>query len=127
MRGTNNGDGDMFKGPWWAYVLNRQGLATVLVLFGVFGGSFGLWKTGTWIGSNVLIPLTNRQIKLMDALDESVSTQTKVLDELRLQGAENHDVMIENAQLSQRNNEMLQELFRIYVQPSDTRPLQQRK
>jgi|688.fasta_scaffold252564_4 hypothetical protein len=65
------------KEPWWITATKQLGLPTVLlVLLGI-----GIYNASVWLGSNVLRPLTERQIEFINQVDVSVKKITTIVEE----------------------------------------------
>jgi len=64
------------KEPWWMNVIKQLGLPTMLLLVLVYGA----WEGATWFGTNILVPLTERQIIFINQVDESVKKITDIVE-----------------------------------------------
>lgn len=65
------------KEPWWVVATKQLGLPTVLlILVGI-----GIYNSSTWLGSNVLKPLTERQIEFINQVEKSVERITYIVEE----------------------------------------------
>jgi hypothetical protein len=64
------------KEPWWMNVIKQLGLPTLLLLVLVYGA----WEGAAWFGTNILIPLTERQIIFINQVDESVKKITEIVE-----------------------------------------------
>lgn len=62
--------------PWWMVTIKQLGLPTMLLLILVYGA----WESASWFGSNILIPLTERQIIFINQVDESVKKITEIVE-----------------------------------------------
>lgn len=62
--------------PWWMVTIKQLGLPTLLLLVLVYGA----WEGATWFGTNILIPLTERQIIFINQVDESVKKITEIVE-----------------------------------------------
>lgn len=62
--------------PWWMVTIKQLGLPTLLLLVLVYGA----WEAASWFGSNILIPLTERQIIFINQVDESVKKITEIVE-----------------------------------------------
>lgn len=60
----------------WVSLLQTFGLATMIILFmGVC-----IWKGGGWAGENVVKPIVERYIRLIDSLIVAVAKQGEAMD-----------------------------------------------
>lgn len=65
------------KEPWWVVATKQLGLPTVLlILVGI-----GIYNSSTWLGSNILKPLTERQIEFINQVEKSVERITYIVEE----------------------------------------------
>lgn len=63
-------------GQDWVTLLQTFGLATMIILFlGIC-----IWRAGGWAGENVVRPVVDRYIKLIDSLIVSVTKQGEAMD-----------------------------------------------
>jgi len=65
------------KEPWWMNVIKQLGLPTLLLLVMVYG----VYQGAIWFGTNILVPLTERQIVFINQVDESVKKITEIIEE----------------------------------------------
>jgi hypothetical protein len=76
------------QGPWWARMLERYGLPTVLLIAGASALLTGIYRVGSWIAP-LVERVTTQHIETMQktdtALGEMVKTQAEVADSQRRQ------------------------------------------
>lgn len=65
------------KEPWWVQVIKQLGLPTLLLLLGIFGA----YQAASWFGREVIVPLSDRQIKFIDQVEDSVQKITAIIEE----------------------------------------------
>lgn len=64
--------------PWWAKLLDRFGIPTVLLGIVLWFGYQGL----VWLAKNVFVPVTNGHVQLLHTVQEAATKQTEVLNNI---------------------------------------------
>lgn len=65
------------KEPWWMGAIKQLGVPTALLIALGVGG----YRASAWVGENVVKPLTDRQIKFIDSVDENVQKISVIVEE----------------------------------------------
>jgi len=65
------------KEPWWVGVIKQLGLPTLLLMLAIFGA----YESTIWFGREVVIPLSDRQIKFIDQVEQNVTKITSIVEE----------------------------------------------
>lgn len=63
---------------WWFAALDRFGMPTLaLIAIGI-----ALYKTGVWAADRVIVPVTERHLKFVDAVQDAQTLNTEKLGDL---------------------------------------------
>lgn len=65
---------------------------------------YGIWRVISWSGKNVVTPLVERQVALMDAIQKAQENQSTVLCDIK-------GVIVESRETNRQNQHMLQQLL----------------
>jgi hypothetical protein len=64
--------------PWWAKLLDRFGVPTAMLAVVLFFS----YETAQWLGENILVPVTNGHIHLLESVRDESKKQTFTLEEI---------------------------------------------
>ena len=78
--------------PWWAKLLDRYGIPTVLLAITIFAA----WSGVKWVATEVGKPLVTRHIVFVDGVQGQVEKQTDILRELAEVNRGTQKIMLEN-------------------------------
>lgn len=96
--------------PWWAKLLDRFGIPTVMLGVVLWFGYQGL----VWLSQNVFVPVTNGHVELLKSVREStaeMSTQAKLQTQTLKTIAESNNGILEVVKNNQQlNREMIKSI-----------------